>query len=222
VRRHVAGHALRGSLPAIACAHSSPGGACLPPRRASLTRPPPCRGVQVEDNVAVEGGIIVGGNGNVIADNRADYMFLGGPADGSTGNKPLTNDVIVGNRHVENGPPSPNGSPSGIWVTDDTSSKFVDNEFQDDLWAWGSARNDVEENTLRGFVIDGDATAGYVVGNTIRDNVAHGKTKVQAGAAGAAAGGAPRHAREARGRLWLRSGVRAVMHALGAPHAGVF
>jgi hypothetical protein len=105
-------------------------------------------------------------------------------------------------------------------VTDDTSSKFVDNEFQDDLWAWGSARNDVEENTLRGFVIDGDATAGYVVGNTIRDNVAHGKTKVKAGAAGAAAGGAPRHAREARGRLWLRSGVRAVMHALGAPHAG--
>jgi hypothetical protein len=37
--------------------------------------------VQVADNVAVEGGITVGGNGNVIADNLADYMFLGGPAD---------------------------------------------------------------------------------------------------------------------------------------------
>jgi hypothetical protein len=146
----------------------------------------------VEGNAAADGGIHVGGTGNYVVNNSADYMFFGGPEDGSTGKQPLTNDVIVGNRVGEGG----SGDRNSLWISSDTSSKYMNNEVQDYLFAWGGAQNDVEDNVGMRVMIDGGTGDEQVVKNTLSHNRV-GIITVQNGASSAAAGGALRHARAA-------------------------
>ena len=80
--------------------------------------------------------------------------------------KPITNDIIVGNVNIEGG----SNDQNGIWFTSDTSSVWKNNEFQDSLFGWGAAHNDVESNTVRSLELDGASSS--IANNVVKENTA--------------------------------------------------
>jgi hypothetical protein len=118
---------------------------------------------QVMNNTARVGSIFVSGTGNYVVNNSAPVISLGGgPLDPTDAFVPLTNDVIVGNTVLN----CPNCYRNELFVTDDTSSRYINNMVQDYVLVGGGAdHNDVERNTARAIsLVQG------VHDNTVRDN----------------------------------------------------
>jgi hypothetical protein len=109
-------------------------------------------------------------------------MYLGGPAGGAGSSQPLKNDVIVGNSVVAGGKADKNS----LWMSDDTSSKYINNDFQDYIFALGGLQNDVEDNAIRSLGIKRDAGTPKLENNTFKQNVMTDKTVFSYGAAGTA------------------------------------
>jgi hypothetical protein len=177
-----------------ACAHAATAAARCATAVIATPHPDCLRATQVTGNTAVEKDIKVGGTGNYIVDNAADYMYLGGAADGSGSSRPLINDVVAGNTIVAGG----NADKNSLWMSSDTSSKYINNELQDYLFVWGGAQNDVEDNTERSFKIARDIGSDRIQNNTYKDNVLTDKTIFSYGASSAAARGRRAAARCAR------------------------
>jgi hypothetical protein len=115
------------------------------------------------NNTARVGSIFVSGTGNYVVNNSAPVISLGGgPLDPTDAFVPLTNDVIVGNTVLN----CPNCYRNELFVTDDTSSRYINNMVQDYVLVGGGAdHNDVERNTARAIsLVQG------VHDNTVRDN----------------------------------------------------